>query len=139
MVRTEIWPRPFVLAKRSATVALVLCTGVDPVLMETRKLILQQAGHTVITATGERNLVFACEHYDCDVAVIGQLMSPQIKKGFASIIRKQRPSVKILELCPLHEGRVLDDADSWLDVPADVPRELAQRVAELAKRKGEGT
>jgi hypothetical protein len=66
-------------------------------------------------------------------------MSPQIKKGFASIIRKQCPSAKILELCPLHEGRVLEDADSWLDVPTDVPRELAERVAELAeKRKREG-
>jgi len=120
-------------------VALVLCTGVDPGLMATRKLILQQAGHTVITATGERNLAFACEHYDFDVAVIGQAMSPQIKKGFASIIRKKCPSAKILELCPLHEGRVLEDADSWLNVPTDVPRELAERVAELAeKRKREG-
>ena len=115
--------------------ALVLCTGVDPILMETRKLILQQAGHTVITASGERNLAFACEHYDFDVAVIGQVMSPQTKRGFASIIRKRCPSAKILELCPLHEDRALDDADSWLNVPADVPRELAERVAELAKRK----
>jgi hypothetical protein len=62
-------------------------------------------------------------------------MSPQIKKGFASIIRKQCPSAKILELCPLHEGRVLEDADSWLDVPTDVPRELAERVAELAEKR----
>jgi len=132
--------RPFVMAKRSAPVALVLCTGVEPVLMATRKLVLEQAGHTVITATGERNLAFACEHYDFDVAVIGQVMPPRIKRELASIIRKQRPSAKILELCPLYEDKVLDDADSWLDVPTDVPRELAERVAELvAKRKREGT
>ena len=39
--------------------SLVLCTGVDPVLMETRKLILERAGHTVITAMGERELAAA--------------------------------------------------------------------------------
>jgi CheY-like chemotaxis protein len=121
-------------------VALVLCTGVEPTLMATRKLLLEQAGHTVITATSQRNLAFACEHYDFEVAVIGQVMSPQTKLALVAIIRKRCPSAKILELCPLHKGRVLDDADSWLDVPTDVPRELAERVAELvAKRKREGT
>jgi CheY-like chemotaxis protein len=125
------------MAKRSASVALVLCTGVEPTLMATRKLLLEHAGHTVITATSERNLAFACEHYDFDVVVIGQVMSPQTKLTLAAIIRKKCPSSKILELCPLHKGRVLDDADSWLDVPADVPRELAERVGELAaERKG---
>jgi len=64
-------------------------------------------------------------------------MSPQTKLALAAIIRKKCPSAKILELCPLHKGRVLDDADSWLDVPADVPRELAERVSVLAaERKG---
>jgi len=33
--------------------ALVLCTGTN-ILMETRKLILEQAGHTVINACNER-------------------------------------------------------------------------------------
>jgi CheY-like chemotaxis protein len=106
--------------------------------MATRKLLLEQAGHTVITATSEPNLAFACEHYDFDVVVIGQVMSPRNKKALASIIRERRPSAKILELCLLYEGKVLDDADSWLNVPTDVPRELAECVSELAtKRKRE--
>jgi len=36
------WSEP---AKGAVPVAIVLCTGVDPALMETRRLILEQAGH----------------------------------------------------------------------------------------------
>jgi hypothetical protein len=32
-------------------------------------------------------------------------------------------------------GRVLDDADSWLVVPAEAPQELAERVDDLAKKE----
>jgi hypothetical protein len=41
-------------------VALVLCTGIDPVLMETRKLILERSGHKVMSATAEPELENAC-------------------------------------------------------------------------------
>src|SRR5579864_3033657 len=41
-------------------VALVLCTGINDVLIATRKLILERAGHKVVTATGERELITAC-------------------------------------------------------------------------------
>ena len=34
---------------------------------------------------------------------------------------------------------VEDSADSWLEVPADVPRELAERVSELAGKKSKDT
>ena len=36
--------------------ARVLCTGVDPVLMKTRQLILESAGHTVVAASDEREI-----------------------------------------------------------------------------------
>lgn len=52
--------------------ARVLCTGVDPVLIGTRKLILQDAGHIVIAATDELEVVAACEKHPFAVAVIGQ-------------------------------------------------------------------
>ena len=37
--------------------ALVLCTGFDKTVLETRKLILENAGHTVVTVTDETALV----------------------------------------------------------------------------------
>ncbi|MGC2695294.1 MAG: hypothetical protein WA738_05830 [Candidatus Angelobacter sp.] len=122
------------LTNKGAPVSLVLCTGVNPVLMETRKLILQRAGHTVITAINERELDAACTTHGFDVAVIGQTVSSKMKKAIALLIRKQCPSAKIVELYPLYQSKVLEDADAWLEVPIDIPDELAQVVNELTRK-----
>lgn len=50
------------------------------------------------------------------------------------LIRECCPGVKLLELYPPYIGKVLDDTDSWLAVPAETPNELADYVADLAKR-----
>jgi hypothetical protein len=82
-------------------------------------------------ATSERDLSAACEKHTFDVAVIGQTVSPRMKRTIASLIRSHCPSAQVLELYQRHEGKVLEDADSWMDVPADVPHDLADRVNEL--------
>lgn len=115
--------------------ARVLCTGVDPVLIGTRKLILQDAGHIVIAATDELEVVAACEKHAFAVAVIGQSESRSRTDALASLIRKHRPSASILELFTAYQGRVLKDADSWLEVSPNDPCELVERVNELAKGK----
>jgi hypothetical protein len=114
--------------------ALVLCTGIDAALIKTRKLILQQAGHRVITAMDESSITAACQKHTFDVAVIGQTVSTEIKRQIMSLVRKHCPSAKILELYRFSTGRILDSADSWLEVPADVPSELADHVAALAPK-----
>ena len=113
--------------------ALVLCTGSDPSLIETRKMILEQAGHNVITAVNGTQLTNACEKYRFDVVVIGQTLIPTLKRAVASLIRQQCPAARILELYPPYQGRTIEDADSWLIVPAEVPQDLAKRVDELAR------
>jgi hypothetical protein len=116
--------------------ALVLYTGVDPVLMRTRQLILERAGHTVIGVVDEHGassaLEKACATHSFDVAVIGQTITPQIKHRLLQIIRKNCPSAKILELHREYEGQVLKDADAALAVPIDVPQTLADVVSSLA-------
>lgn len=114
--------------------ALVLCTGVDAGLTTTRKLILQQAGHKVIVAMDESSVRAACQKHRFDVAVIGQAASAKAKQAIIWLIRKHCPSAKVLELYRYSTGRILEDADSWLEVPADVPSELAERVTALAAR-----
>jgi hypothetical protein len=32
-------------------------------------------------------------------------------------------------------GRAIPNADAWLEVPADVPKDLAERVSQLANMK----
>lgn len=119
--------------------ALVLCTGVDKALLRSRRLILEYAGHTVVSVTDEQTLITVCLKHSFDVAVIGQTVLPNMKHRIVSLIKQHCPHAKILELYPLYTEKVLTDADSWLSVPVDVPKELADRVNELAKRKGGAT
>ena len=55
--------------------ARVVCTGIDLQLMKTRKMILERAGHVVMIAINEPELLAACENHDVDVAVIGRALS----------------------------------------------------------------
>ena len=120
--------------KVEAIIALVLCTGVHHNLVETRKLILEDAGHTVITATSESAIEHACEQHNFEVAVIGQAISTNEKSHFLAIIRRHCPAAKVLELYPPYLGRTLQSADDWLQVPLDVPPDLAEHVTALAAK-----
>lgn len=114
--------------------ALVLCTGIDQSLLRTRKLILEKAGHTVVTASEQRDVVAACGKHQFDVAVIGQTVSTKSKRALSSLVRENCPSAKILELYQANHGPALPagEADSWLEVPTDVPQDLAAHVGKLA-------
>ena len=119
-------------------VAVVLCSGSDKSLLETRRLILERAGHTVVTVSNEPSLLEACKKHSFDVAVIGQSVPTKLKPRIARLIRQHCPNAKILELFPPHIGKLLQDADAWLLVPADVPHDLVERVNELASRGERG-
>ncbi len=114
--------------------ALVLCTGIDGSILATRRLILEAAGHKVFTVTDERALHTLCKEHRFDVAVVGQAVDNTIKRRIGALMRTNCPHVKVLELYETHLGRALDDADSWLLTPTDVPKDLADRVDELAKQ-----
>lgn len=115
--------------------AMVLCIGWDQSLLDTRTLILKSAGHEVHQARTQKEVASLCEARRFDVAVLGQPISPRMKHLVAPLIKEHCPEVKILELYHPHEGKALNDADAWLEVSADVPGDLAERVSELANRK----
>jgi CheY-like chemotaxis protein len=115
--------------------ALVLCTGIDPAVMTTRQLILEQAGHTVVLASNDRHVEKACKSHNFDVVVIGQNTSPAVKQRFVRIIREYCSLAKILELHRPFSDKALADADEWLAMPSDHPGALAEAVAELARKK----
>jgi|SRR5689334_16122641 len=114
--------------------ALILCTGIDGSILATRRLILEAAGHKVFTVTDERALNALCKEHRFDVAVVGQAVDNAVKRRIGALIRTNCPQAKVLELYAAHLGRALDDADSWLLTPSDVPKDLSDRVEELAKQ-----
>jgi hypothetical protein len=115
-------------------VALVLCTGVDASLIMTRAMILERAGHKVVPALSEPQVTDACKGRTFDVAVIGQAVSPLEKIRIFNLVRMNCPRAKVLELFHPPTGKVLRDADDWLEVPTDIPANLAERVSALAAR-----
>jgi len=120
--------------------ALVLCTGVDPVLIKTRRLILEKAGHKVITAADTVTVIKLCQKHKFEVVVIGQAITRGVKRHIMSLVREHCPTARVLELHRFSMGKVLEDADAWLEVPADVPQELGERVSALAApRKSVGS
>lgn len=112
--------------------ALVLCTGVNLALLQTRKYILERAGHTVVTATDEPTLLAACRVHPFNVAVIGQTTGNHTKRRIAQLVRENCDDVKLLELYEPRIGPVVEDADAHLATPVDVPTELVDTVNELA-------
>jgi DNA-binding response OmpR family regulator len=113
--------------------ANILCTGVHPGLIYTRKLVLEHAGHCVVTALNAAEIETACRNITFDVAVIGQVTEGTTKVEWERSIRRYCPSVKILEVFLPGLGMALTDADDWLPSPAE-PTQLAVRVSALAAR-----
>lgn len=113
--------------------ALVLCTGSEPVVMKTRQLLLERAGHTVILASNHSQVEKACESHQFDVAVIGQNVSPAVKERFFLLLREHCTTAKILELHRPFNEKVLQEADAWLVMPSETPEELAELVTALAQ------
>ena len=117
------------------SVAVVLCTGVDPLLLETRKLILERAGHIVIEATNAREATAVCSKQHVDIVLLCQTLLPEGKREMVLAVRQYCPASKILELYQSHHGKVLHDADEWMEVPPAVPQDLAKCVANLHRHE----
>ncbi len=113
--------------------SLVLNTGVYPPLLETRRLILEQAGHVVITTSEDAEIEKACQEHEIDVVVIGQSASPPTKRRIFREIRRHCGSVKILELFTPDSPKALDTADAWLEVRPMQADAFNLRVSELAR------
>src|SRR5262249_51999983 len=74
-----------ILAGKDSRMALVLCTGVDPSVVHPRQLILERAGHVVVSALDEASLIAACGQNKFEVAVVGQTVSAKIKRRIARL------------------------------------------------------
>lgn len=80
--------------KAGHAMALVLCTGVDSSLLTTRRLILESAGHKVVTVTDEKSLLAACKEHKFEVAVVGKMLTQNMKRRIAALLRTHCPEAK---------------------------------------------
>ncbi|HET6934591.1 MAG TPA: hypothetical protein VFI72_07105 [Candidatus Angelobacter sp.] len=115
--------------------ALILYAGLDRALMQTRRMILQGAGHKTIGAADENEFVAACQSHSFHIILLSQTLPSVLKLRLSAIARRLRPGAKVLELYASHLGRTIRDADDWLDTPLDSPGELAARIDWLLSRQ----
>jgi DNA-binding response OmpR family regulator len=115
--------------------ALVLCTGSDPVVMKTRQLLLEHAGHMVTVASNDSQVEKACKSHQFDVAIIDQNVSPAVKQRFFLLLRKHCATTRILELLRPFNDRALEKADASLVMPSEAPEQLVELVTALAQRE----
>src|SRR4051812_45126964 len=114
--------------------AVVLCVGKDDVLLTTRRMILERAGHKVLQAKTLSEIRDAVAKGPVDVAVIGQGLAPVERVQMGELVRRECPGCKLLELYIPSQGKAVKNADDWMEVPSDAPPELAQRVSALVKK-----
>ncbi len=93
--------------------------------MQTRRMILERAGHTTIGIRSESEFIAACESYNFEVIVLSQTLSAQFKLRLSAFARLLRPGAKILELYSAHVGPAVSAADGSAQVPLEVSRRLA--------------
>lgn len=101
--------------------------------MQERKQLLERAGHKVITATNENELAAVCEAHDFDLVILGQTLGPNMKQHVADLVKQYCPRSKVLELYSASAGPAVPYVDSWIPVPADLPRDLAEQVTKLTE------
>lgn len=104
--------------------------------MHTRRLVLEHAGHTVVEASSEPEVLNACADHTFDVAVIGQSLGDRMKRHVYSLVKEHCPEAKVLELIDPYHAPILPSADDWLETHTAVPSELPERVSRLASGTG---
>ena len=112
----------------------VLCVGLDDAGMQTRRMILERAGHTLTQAQDLRQVQAACKSIKFSVVVLGQSLNANEKKRVSDIVLTHCKGAKLLEL---HTGIApeLPKADGHLQVNGGEPEGLVEAVNTLARKR----
>jgi hypothetical protein len=109
----------------------ILCAGLYETLLETRRLILEFAGHTVVTAQNSPQIITACQNYAFAFAIVGQSGDASKDREWTAVIRTYSPETKILEIFLPNFGPNVPNVDAWHQGPED-PRTLVATIAALS-------
>jgi 4-hydroxy-3-methylbut-2-enyl diphosphate reductase IspH len=112
----------------------VLCVGIDDAAMQTRRLILEKAGHVVSQARDLRRVKEACDANSFSIVILGQALNASEKRRISDVVLTHCKSAKILEL---HTSITPDvpEADEHLQVSATEPESLIEAVDGLLRTR----
>jgi hypothetical protein len=98
--------------------------------METRRMILERAGHSVTSAQDLRDVIAACRSEAFEVVILGQSLPRNEKLRIRDVVHIECRNAKVLEL---HTGITpeLPSADGHLHVATGAPEALVDCVNNL--------
>ena len=88
----------------AAVTTLVLSVGNDSTLLAIRKLMLTNAGYTVVNAQGAQDFVSKLFDGDFDVVVLCTSLTPVERRQMAALVRQHRPSAQVFALGDQADG-----------------------------------
>src|SRR4051812_49731497 len=85
--------------------AVVLCVGTEDVLLTTRRMILERAGHKVLQAKTMAEIHAVLAKDKVDVAVIGQGLTPVERVQMSDVVRRGFPAGQLLGVFIPFQGK----------------------------------
>jgi DNA-binding response OmpR family regulator len=110
---------------------LVLSVSADPMILNTRNLILQSAGYFVVSVVSVTEAVFLFQDGDIDLVILCHSLPQQDRERLTSFIRASGSRVPI---CAVSEAAL--DFDAFADAALDKsPVEFLQAIGGLLEKR----
>jgi DNA-binding NtrC family response regulator len=79
----------------------ILVIAEDSAVRQTKQLILENMGHSVLAVKSVRELEYATSRSVFDLAILGRTVSVPHKQAAAKTFKARLPNVPILEICDI--------------------------------------
>lgn len=100
------------------SLTLVLSVGSDPLLLESRNLLLQFAGYTVVAASSVATAIRHFRDGDFDLVLLDHSLSTRDRERMTQCIRTAGSRIPVLSVCPgFDEGLTAENAMVMNDPP----------------------
>ena len=108
----------------------ILSVSYDGVLLATRRLLLEGAGHRVVSAMGFAEALSLCDSH-FDLIIMGHSIPRKDKVAIVAELRRRGCAAPLLSLLR-HGDKPLAEAVEWIE--ADQPQELLKAVSRILKK-----
>jgi len=114
--------------------ARILSVSYDETLLRTRELLLESAGHSVVSAFGHHEALESCTTGEFELVIIGHSIPKKDKLDVIERFRKTNPDATVIALIRGGEGRLLE-VDHYVS-PGD-PEDLLRSIAWIVNPRRE--
>lgn len=107
----------------------ILCIAEDPAVRQTKQLLLEQIGFSVVAVGTLREVEYVTHRSRFDLVIVGRSFNEALKRSIADTVRRNIPDTPILELCTV--SPVISGAEHVLCSPT--PEEMADEVRNILR------